>query len=893
MVEGWSRINSVEDAVLKLVKRPALAYRSRRVVDVAASDLSKIEIQRAGETYALEQVKNTWRLAQPVQADIDTSKADALAGDLSRLEAVEFVTNDPKAEDLDKLYGLSKPAVTAKLVFADDKKPPQTVSVGKQREGKDEYFARLADDPAVFVVRKNVFESLNKDSLALRPLQLWNMPADDIAEVRIHKEDPEYRLKREGDKWKITGPFEATGAAEQVRDLVDDLSNLRGEKYVAHSAKDLVPYGLEKPYLRLQVVPSAKKDAKETGKERGLLVGKPTEKDAKSRFAKLEDSPAIFVLGEKVLAAVDRGALDLLDRDLLKLDTKDIQKIKATGGSGPFTLQQEKETWQVVDSAAPKFAAAEDAVQSSLRAWSHLKAEKYAAFGPKIDWKTFGLDKPVAMITAIVTEPGDKDKPGKTSEHTVALGQEVKDSGGDRYARLDKQDAVVVLDEATVRELNRTHLDFVSREVLKFDLDAVNAIQRQMTGSDLEIVKKDDTWKITKPTEQPADTLTVEGLLEKTFRLRGKRVAAYPAKDLKPFGLDSPVASVILKLDAQGKATSHTIKIGKTVEDADKKDSGDRYAVVDQSDVVVVLGDDLARQLVAEPLQFRDRNLASFSDADKLELERGTRKVAFTKVDGTWKMTAPVKADAEDGDIEDFLKGLLRLRADELVADKSSKGAAYGLDKPLALWRIKSGDKEVLSMLVGSAEQGKEKDGSPRHYAKLAGGDLVFLLSAKQSARALGEFRSRKVWKAPDAAQVEKVTFGHAGSPFTLQRVDGNWQVAGKTDVKVNSKAVTDTLDALAGLQAERFVTDQTSELQLYGLQPPVLSVEVQTATGKSVLHVGRAEGESKRHYATVPGMEGAPVFIISEADSQRIVRDLRSFTEEKKDAKEPPSKLK
>jgi hypothetical protein len=345
---------------------------------------------------------------------------------------------------------------------------------------------------------------------------------------------------------------------------------------------------------------------------------------------------------------------------------------------------------------------------------------------------------------------------------------------------------------------------------------------------------------------------------------------------LKPFGLDAPAAVVTLKLENQ----SHTIKVGKAVEDG-KKETGDRYALVDKGEAVVVLDEGLARELVAGPLHFRDRNLASFSDADKIELERGPRKVTFSKVDGIWKMTAPVKGDAEDTDVEDFLKGLFRFRADDLVAEKPAKVTPFGLDRPQAVYRILNGDKEVLNLQIGGPEAGKEKEKNSRVHARLGNSDLVFLLSPKQSSRALGEFRSRKVWKGPDAAQVEKVTFAHAANPFTLQKVDNNWQAAGKSDVKINPKAVSDTLDALAGLQAERFIVDQGADLQLYGLMPPVLNVEVQTSTGKQVLHIGRPEGESKRHYATVPGTEG--VFVISEADSQRILRDLRGFTEEKK----------
>ena len=77
-----------------------------------------------------------------------------------------------------------------------------------------------------------------------------------------------------------------------------------------------------------------------------------------------------------------------------------------------------------------------------------------------------------------------------------------------------------MLDAATVRDLHRTHLDFVDRRVLKFDLDAVTGLQRTLGKEELEIVKKDDTWHIVKPSAHLADAPTVDSILEKTFRLR-------------------------------------------------------------------------------------------------------------------------------------------------------------------------------------------------------------------------------------------------------------------------------------------------------------------------------------------------------------------------------------
>ena len=150
-------------------------------------------------------------------------------------------------------------------------------------------------------------------------------------------------------------------------------------------------------------------------------------------------------------------------------------------------------------------------------------------------------------------------------------------------------------------------------------------------------------------------------------------------------------------------------------------------------------------------------------------------------------------------------------------------------------------------------------------------------LSVKQSARALDEYRSRKPWPTFDAVQVEKLSY-QGPAPFTLEKKDDFWFVPGKVGAKVSAKAVTDTLDALAGLKVERWLADDKGDLQLHGLQPPVWTIEVQVPAGKRTLLVGRSEGDSPRLYAAVAG-EGA-IFVLSEVDARRLVRPLAAFLE-------------
>ena len=153
-VGGWDRVNSVDDSAWKLVERPALAYRGRRILDDSAADIARIDVTGAKEKIDLENVKGEWKLTSPIAAPADRSKAGILAEDLSHLEAVEFVAETATPEALDKTYGLTKPAITVKLTFTDAKKPPQVLLAGKSQKAGGDYFAKLESAPAVFTIRK-------------------------------------------------------------------------------------------------------------------------------------------------------------------------------------------------------------------------------------------------------------------------------------------------------------------------------------------------------------------------------------------------------------------------------------------------------------------------------------------------------------------------------------------------------------------------------------------------------------------------------------------------------------------------------------------------------------------------------------------------------------------
>ncbi len=887
-VAGWDRVNLVDDAVEKLIDRPALAYRGRRLFDTAELKLDTVTVKRdGGPGFALAhkpkpapETGTAWVLTQPVQADADDAKASQLAGDLSRLEVAEYVDDAPKPEDLDKKYGLTKPRYVVELGFTGPGAKPQRLEIGAAKEGLPDVYGRLNGSGSVFTVPKSVTDSLKDGAVALLPLQLWSTTFDRVTAVEVRRADGEsYKLAPAGADWKLSGPFDAAASFPEVQPLVAAAANVRADKYDA-LAPDPAKHGLDKPALRLAVTFKESKPGKpgespqETPVTKTLVVGKETAPGAKTRFATLEGGPtrAVFVLPDTLVKEADKPALDRLDRTLLSIDPARVTKVQIAGPTpdAAVTLtKDDKGNWKA-DGAA--FAVDKPTVDALLGTAARPPVARLAGYGPNVKWADLGLDKPQYTVT--LTLSGDKP-----ATHAVKLGK--AEPTGERYVRVDDGPAAGVLLPRAAEALARGKLDFADRTLLTFDPQALTAIDRKKGNDELELTQSGINWEIAKPAKQKADRETVESLAEQLGRLRAAKVAAVAPADLdKPFGLKDPAATITLTVGAD-KPERKVLKLGNPVDPA--KPDGDRYALADHPGgqvVVGVLAGPLAKKLLGDPIKFRDRSLAKFVDADKLVLERGDRKVTFAKVAGTWKVTEPVQADAEQADLDELVNALANLRADELVADKPADLKPFGLAAPEAKWKLFAGDREVLSLQVGT----KEKDG-PRAYAKTEKGDVVALLDPALTGRVLGEYRKRAVFADLDASQVDSLIVSTGTANFVLRKDGSAWKDPAKPAEPIDAAKVTETLAALAGLKAERFVADADAKLGLYGLEKPSRVVVVTAKGGPpKTLQIGGPVGESGGKQVYAKRSDQPAVFVLSEADTAKLTRDRPAFAGKKEE---------
>lgn len=854
------RVSAVPVDIAKLVERPVLAYRGRRLIDAAPAQLARLSVERAADNYVLVHADNQWSLEAPAKAKADTAKAATLAADFAKLEAAEFIYFTPTPEELAKC-GLDAAKLKATITWKDEaKKPPRTLLIGNPREGRPEVYAKFADSAEVFTLPQSVKDAIDQPSLAFRPLQLWHLTAARVTRIGIERPGESFSLLRDDGFWKIAGPFAATAYLPAVQPILETAASLRADRFEAYQG-DLSQYGLNPPALTLRVTLKGDKPDAPTA-EKVVLLGKAVADGQPARFAKLPDEPGVFVIGGDSARAIDTPALELLDRKLLSVKPEMIATIKGAGTGGDWSAKRASDQWQI-DSLQPPAPGDKSVLDGLAAAWADLRAQRFAAYAPA-DWAKFGLDKPTATVTVTVqagTAP---------ITHSVALGGPSDSNPNARYARIDGGPAVAVLPAGVARELSRTALDLVDRGMLKFDPASLTMIRRTGTSGELTIEKKDGVWQITQPTPVPADEPAVAEMIERLAHLRAVRVAALGVKDFKPFGLDAPSATLTLGFTPSNQPRELTLAIGgpATPDGRFARANGETVYVIPDTPA-----DPLASRLTAPPLKFRDRTLARFTDADKVTITRDGRTATFARRDGRWSMTAPIATEAESFDLDSLVVAASGLRVADLVAEKPDDLKPFGLDKPTAELHFFQGDREVLNLLVGS------RDAHGRVVVKSAAGDLVGELEPAIAHRVLGEYRLRSIVPNLDVAQAETLIVNAGSGPLIFTKAEDGWHSA-KAGQAANVNAIADVLSTLAGLKAERFVADEKADLKLYGLEPARRVIIVRTRAGQTVkLHLGNQEGGGPKVYATLPDTGNGAVVVLSEADTAKLMKPAEEFT--------------
>jgi hypothetical protein len=252
----------------------------------------------------------------------------------------------------------------------------------------------------------------------------------------------------------------------------------------------------------------------------------------------------------------------------------------------------------------------------------------------------------------------------------------------------------------------------------------------------------------------------------------------------------------------------------------------------------------------------------------------GGDTTTLRKTGGTWQITSPVSAPADEAEVSGIVTGLTTADIVRTVDENPSDLKQFGLSDPrIAITFKAAGGARPQELLIGdkTATAGDL-------YAKLAGEKKVFLIAGSFDASFnRGTFDLRqKAALTFDRDKVDRLVLQYPGTTVELTRSGGAWTI----DKPYQATADYGTVEGLVGrmqtAQMKSIVAQEATDLKPYGLDKPEASVTFGLGSSQATLLFGK-KTDSGTVYAK--DVSRPMVFTVDESllgDMQKPADDLR-----------------
>ena len=257
----------------------------------------------------------------------------------------------------------------------------------------------------------------------------------------------------------------------------------------------------------------------------------------------------------------------------------------------------------------------------------------------------------------------------------VRLGNQTP-TAGDMYTLKDDGTRVFLVPTFSENTLARSSFDLRDKRVLRFERDKADGLEITNAKGTAAMSRSDSIWRITSPSNARGDYGAIEGVLTKLATTNMTEVVAAEMKDPAAYGLDKPVATVVVKTGS----SAATLALGKT-------EGGKTFARDLSRGLVFTVDESMVTDMQKGAGDYRRKEILDFRgfNAKEVVVTRGAQTVTLTKVPGSgenaaekWQVAVSGDGafgarDADAGKVEDLLSKISGLRAASF-ADKAPAG---------------------------------------------------------------------------------------------------------------------------------------------------------------------------------------------------------------------------
>jgi hypothetical protein len=279
---GEANALAFPSGAIDVLEPEAARFRSLRALQLAESSLQALELRREREIEHMVRAGqgSGYALDAPLHAPADPITVAELTRTLGDLTAVRFASDEALPA-----YGLASPALMLSLTrmpAAGAGAPaPLTLRIGAPAPGGGSY-AQFEGERGVFVLADAIVRILGE---RLVSRMLLATPLERIAALQLEAGGRELRVKRDGERFTLTGSgAQVPAASAQV--MAQAVATLRAARVASYGAP-ASEHGFAKPFARLVVT-------EVDGSTHVLTFGADAGDGA--RYARRDAEPVTFVL---------------------------------------------------------------------------------------------------------------------------------------------------------------------------------------------------------------------------------------------------------------------------------------------------------------------------------------------------------------------------------------------------------------------------------------------------------------------------------------------------------------------------------------------------------------------------------------------------------------------
>lgn len=409
-----------------LLKRPLESWRDDQLLRVPAESVARIAVSNGHGQIEMrrDKPKSPWNLVKPLQTRGQNERINELLAAILGLKISAVAPADAKSTPpLDALkLTVDTPAFGRPLELT--LLAPLDMKAGKTT-------ASISHRDHTYTITSDRLESLW--------VQLNDLRDDHLARVDAEKVDGvvvksvlagEVALRKQGDHWLLQrhGAWEPANG-DRIAKVFEALNEHRVREFVADSAANLEPYGLDKPFLTVAWNDTEEKSnidpttLKTAGKsfiasplietDTALFFGQDVQGNV---FAKYEGEPFIYRIGAAILNALPRDNVRWKALNPVRFSQFALRRISISVGTRPPIVLD----YNPISAQWSGSSAGEDWTSQIDRVKADRLTDKLGSLVVD-DWAqdrtegTKALQTPVFTVqVSLLSEPGNMASPTKT-----------------------------------------------------------------------------------------------------------------------------------------------------------------------------------------------------------------------------------------------------------------------------------------------------------------------------------------------------------------------------------------------------------------------------------------------------------------------------------------------